>query len=151
MKHLLLFFGLLFLVEMVAGQSFFKAIPKREMIVSREGRFRALVNTSMDSTMDAIRPIASLAAYGETGNILMAGAGVSYQHLKWLTSTQKWNCQWSISALGWAGGSVAPNTPVTAMTYGLMVGVLNNLIMVGPAINNNKLIATVSIGISLNN
>lgn len=143
--------GLLIVGHISSAQSFFKPLPKREQIVSSGGRFRALVNTSMDSTMNAWRPIANLAAYAEPGNILMAGAGISYQHLKWDIANQKWNCQWSISALGWAGGSVAPKTPADAISYGIMFGALNNLIMVGPAINGNKVIATVAIGISLNN
>lgn len=133
------------------AQSFFKPIPKREKTVQVAQRFRALVNTSMDSTMNAFRPIANIAAYAEPGNILMAGAGVSYQHLKWDVSNQKWNCQWSVSGLMWAGGSVAPQTPVQAISYGIMFGAFNNLIMIGPAINGNKVIATVAVGISLNN
>ncbi len=150
MKKLLIVIACALVAGQGSAQSFFKALPKREQIVSN-GRMHALVNTSMDSTMNAIRPIANIAAYAEPGNILMAGAGISYQHLKWNISTSKWNCQWSISGLMWAGGSVAPSTPTTAVSYGLMFGFLNNLIMVGPAINNNKVIATISIGINFNN
>lgn len=101
--------------------------------------------------MNAFRPITNIAAYAEPGNILMAGAGISYQHLKWDATTAKWDCLWSISAMGWAGGSVAPKTPTEAISYGVMFGFLNNLIMVGPALNGNKLQAVISVGISLNN
>jgi hypothetical protein len=81
----------------------------------------------------------------------MAGAGLPYQHLKWIPTTKKWYCEWSVSAMGWAGGSVAPSTPAQAVSYGIMVGFYNNLIMVGPALNGNKVQAVVSVGISLNN
>lgn len=164
MRINLLLIAAIIMAHSVTAQSFFKPLPKREQIVvinqnmlapngEVTGRFKslAIVNTSMDSTMNAWRPIANIAAYAEPGNILMAGAGISYQHLKWDITNQKWNCQWSISALGWAGGSVAPKTPADAISYGIMFGVLNNLIMIGPAINGNKVIATIAVGISLNN
>lgn len=151
MKVIFLMSCSLLIISRLSAQSFFKPIPKREHVVSNGYSFRALTNTSMDSTMNAFRPIANIAAYAEPGNILMAGAGISYQHLKWDIASQKWNCQWSVSGIMWAGGSVAPKTPVDAISYGVMFGVLNNLIMVGPAINGNKVIATIAIGISLNN
>lgn len=101
--------------------------------------------------MNAWRPMANIAAYAEPGNILMAGAGLSYQHLKWDITNQRWNCQWSVAAMGWAGGSVAPKTPADIISYGIMFGVLNNTIMVGPALNAGKLIGVISIGINFNN
>lgn len=151
MKVLLFAAAMILLSHSLLAQSFFKPIPKREQVVSNGYSFRALTNTSMDSTMNAFRPVANIAAYAEPGNILMAGAGISYQHLKWDLTSQKWDCKWSLSGIMWAGGSVAPKTPVDAISYGVMFGILNNLIMVGPAINGSKVIATVAIGISLNN
>ncbi len=145
--------------QALSAQSFFKPVPKVQVkpavyrgtlsIVSPD---QPLPNVSgKDSTINAWRPVANLVAYAEPGNILMAGAGLSYQHLKWQAESQKWYCEWSISGMGWAGGSVAPRTPADAVSYGIMFGALNNLIMVGPAVNHGKLQAVVSIGISFNN
>lgn len=131
-----------------SAQSFFKPVPK--VNARTNFAFRAITVTK-DSTMNAWRPLVNIAAYAEPGNILMAGAGLSYQHLKWDITNQRWNCEWSVAAMGWAGGSVAPKTPADIMSYGIMFGVLNNTVMAGPAINSGKLIAVISIGINLNN
>ncbi len=141
------------------AQSFFKPVPKVKaapMRYSVGNPFAAPqtvlpASAAKDSTMNAFRPIANLAAYAEPGHILMAGAGFGLQHLKWDASTQKWYCEWSVSAMGWAGGSVAPATPAQIVSYGVMVGLFNNMVMVGPAINSGKLQAVVSLGISFNN
>lgn len=141
------------------AQSFFKPVPKVKATAMRynTGNPFAAPRTALpavapkDSTMNAIRPILNVAAYAEPGNILMAGAGISYQHLRFDQPSQKWYCEWSVSGMGWAGGSVAPSTPAQAVSYGIMFGILNNMIMAGPALNGKKLQAVVSIGISLNN
>jgi hypothetical protein len=133
----------------LSAQSFFHVVPK--INEPRAYGYERVVAPTVDSTMNAFRPLANIAAYAEPGNILMAGAGISYQHLKWIATTQKWNCVWSLSGMAWAGGSVAPSTPAQAVSFGLMVGILNNLIMVGPALNGNKVQAVISVGISLNN
>lgn len=147
MKKLIIASIMIFMAANGSAQSFFKPLPK----VATPGKFARAQGITEDSTIYAFRPIANIAAYAEPGNILMAGAGISYQKLKWDIVNQKWNSPWSISGLMWAGGSVAPNNPTQAISYGIMFGVLNNLIMVGPAINGKKVIATVAIGISLNN
>jgi len=127
------------------AQSFFK--PLDPLQVPRLYRNAA----GRDSFLNAIRPITNIAAYAEPGNILMAGAGVSYQHLKWDFVNGRWNCIWSVSAMGWAGGSVAPQTAAQVASYGVMLGLFNNLLMVGPALNGDKVIAVVGLGINLNN
>jgi len=138
----------------VKPNSFFKRLRKVEMpwepVRTNKLYFRQVIR-AVDSSMNAFRPITNIAAYGEPGNILMAGGGVSYQHLIWDAHGQKWNCQWSIAAMGWAGGSVAPKTPADIVSYGIMGGFFNNLLMVGPAFNGKKLMAVVAIGINLNN
>lgn len=149
----------LFLVLLASGlgaqaQSFFAPLAKPTgKFVSRRLSLAAdsVTMTPSPTTENAFRPITNVAAYAEPGNILMAGAGISYQHLKYDAPTQKWTCVWSVSAMGWAGGSVAPSTPAQAVSYGIMVGMLNNLIMVGPALNGNKVQAVIAIGINLNN
>ncbi len=143
------------------GQSFFKPLRKvteyysvaHNKFVSPENGL-PMIRTVMqpkDSTMNSWRPLANIAAYAEPGNILMAGAGLSYQQLKWDIVNQRWDCQWSIAAMGWAGGSVAPKTPADIVSYGLLFGFLNNAIMIGPALNAGKVIGVISIGINFNN
>ena len=153
LSKLMVFFALIFISGSCFCQSFFKPLKKPAILSASYNAYsRSLaVGPQPDSLLNAFRPIASIAAYAEPGNILMAGAGISYQHLKYDYGASKWNCQWSISGIMWAGGSVAPSTPAQAISYGLMFGILNNLIMAGPAMNGNKVIATVAIGISLNN
>lgn len=140
-----------------SAQSFFKSVPKAStrtfMVRDPKGSFG--VAMTADSTLNAFRPITNIAAYAEPGNVLMAGAGISYQHLKYDFTNAKWKSIWSIAGMMWAGGSVAPQTPADAISYGLMVGFFNNLIMVGPAYNGglkgSKIQGVVSIGINLNN
>lgn len=81
------------------SQSFFKSLPKPEL------KLRIDSNGTSVQTMNAIRPIASIAAYVEPNNILMAGAGFGYQHLTWTVSSQTWYCNWSVNIIGFAGGA----------------------------------------------
>lgn len=111
------------------SKSFFAPLPKLHL------ERATLAIDSSNLTMNAWRPIASIVAYSEPGNILMAGVGGGYQHLKWNTTSQAWSCVWSINALAFAGGSVAPSTPASVMSVGAMVGIDNNLIMAGPVYN----------------
>lgn len=141
------------------GQSFFKPLPKPQAKISYGlvSPFSTvppnvpLPIPTKDSTIKAFRPIVNLAAYGEPGDFLMSGAGVSYQSLTFQTSTQKYYCNYSISLLGFAGGSVAPNTPSQIARVGIMFGVWNNKIMAGPCTDGKRVMAAVGIGISLNN
>lgn len=148
----ILFLALFLISIRVHGQTFFKPVPKvLEFRSAPRNPFVRTVASPVDSSLKVFRPITNIAAYGEPGHILMAGAGVSYQHLHWDIASAKWHCQWSVSGMMWAGGSVAPKTPADAISYGVMLGLLNNLIMVGPALNGNKIQAVVGLGINLNN
>ena len=141
--------ALFFLIGVVANaQSPFKPSPK----LVKANTFARDVFTP-DSSMNAFRFVADIAAYMEPGNIAMAGAGYGFQHLKYDYTTSKWYCQWSVSAVGFAGGSIAPSTPASIATIGIMGGILNNTIMAGPAYNpgTKQFGIAVSIGISLNN
>lgn len=146
MKNLLLALFIL-IAGTTSAQSFFKPLPK----VNEPREFALSLAVQKDSILNTIRPVASLVSYTIPGNILMAGAGISYQHLKWDYTNNKWNCIYSISALGYAGGSVAPSTPSQIVSYGIVAGFFNNLLLVGAALNGNKVIATIGLGISLNN
>ena len=72
-------------------------------------------------------------------------------HLKWNAATEKWQAEWSVSALMWGGTSTTPENKTTAVSYGVMVGAFNNLVNVGVALNDGKPIAVFGIGIPLNN
>ena len=143
MKYLLIASLLLFGL-MANAQSPFKALPK----LAKPNTFARDVFTP-DSTMGAFRFIASIAAYAEPGNILEAGAGYGYQWLKYDYTTQSWYSNYSISAVGFAGGSVAPSTPSSIASVAIMGGVLNNLIMLGPQYNfgTKQFGVAISIGI----
>lgn len=145
----------------VNAQSPFRSIPKPQMsyrvtapVFDSAGNVvPPVVNPT---TMNAFRFLGSIAAYGEPGNVAMAGVGYGYQHLILDASTNKYTCQWSINAVAWAGGSIAPSTPSSILSVGPMIGVDNNLIMFGAAYNpglqnGSKIMATISVGISFNN
>ncbi len=154
MKSLLLILSFSLLVGKVSfSQSAFKPLPK---VVNRSANMfgaRAVTASQPDSLLKAWRFIANIAAYSEPGNIAEAGIGYGYQSLKYNYAAQKWDCLWSVSAVGFAGGSVAPSTPASIMSAALMVGLVNNLFLIGPQYNfgTKQFGVAVSIGINLNN
>jgi len=133
----------------VSAQSPFRPLTK----LNAPGKKYLHALTTPDSTLNTWRFIADIAAYAEPGNILMAGVGYGYQHLKYNFAAAKWNAQWSINAVGFAGGSVAPTTPASIVSFGVMAGIDNNLFMAGPIYNpgTKQFGIALSIGISLNN
>jgi hypothetical protein len=160
MRKLVVFLAvLLFSGVSASAQSFFKPIPKVQpnyTIFPSHGVYRGAAPTiytiKADSTFNTFRPVANIASYGLPGNILLTGAGVSYQHLKYDISTQKWNCIWSVNAMGWLTATPDPTQPNPNLaSYGIAAGFFNNLILVGVAANDNKFFATLGIGVSLNN
>jgi len=153
MSFKLLFLILPLLAGMaVSAQSPFKPLLKVKAPTTRFVR-SAVPVVVKDSLQNTWRFIADIAAYAEPGNILMAGIGYGYQHLKYDYAAQKWNCLWSVNGVGFAGGSVAPSTPASIASFGIMAGIDNNLFMAGPIYNpgTKKFGLAVSVGISLNN
>jgi hypothetical protein len=156
MKYLVAFCFLL-IGSVASAQSSFKPIPKPATSVVRP--FAAIADSAVvtpivaDSTTTAFRFIADIAAYSEPGNIAMAGVGYGYQKLTYSSTSQKWTCNWSVSACAFAGGSVVPSTPASVMSVGVLGGILNNTIMAGPVYNfgTKQFGAALSIGINLNN
>ena|SRR5277367_2951712 len=148
MKFLLFLLSMLFIGTCVNAQSSFKTLPK----LAAPNRF-AHATTVQDSTMQAWRFIADIAAYSEPGNIAEAGVGYGYQWLKYDYTSQKWTCQYSVSAVAFAGGSVAPSTPASIVSAAIMAGFDNNLFLVGPQYNfgTKQFGVAISIGINLNN
>lgn len=146
--HILIVF-LLFIGLFANAQSPFKPIAK----LANPNEFARATTLTPDSTMQAWRFIADVAAYSYPGNIAEAGVGYGYQWLKWDATTQKWDCQYSVSAVGFAGGSVAPSTPASIVSVAIMGGFDNNLFLVGPQYNfgTKQFGVAISIGINLNN
>lgn len=132
------------------SQSPFKSLPK---IPTMRPTFSRATPVQPDSSITAARFVADIAAYAEPGNILMAGVGYGIQGLKYNYDTQKWNANWSVSAVAFAGGSVVPTTPASIISVGILGGVLNNTVMAGPIYNfgTKQFGVAVSFGISLNN
>lgn len=142
--------GLSLVTSLAMSQSIFKPLPK---VTPKFNYARAVTITATDSTLNAWRPIANIAAYAEPGNLLMAGVGFGYQHLTWNPSTAKWSSVWSVSGVAFAGGSTAPSSPASVMSIGAMLGLQNNLLMLGPIYNfgTKQIGIAVSVGIDLNN
>lgn len=151
MKYKLLLIAIIFSVS-CSAQSFFKPLPKAHEYATR---LSLTVVDSSNLTMNAFRPVANIASYGFSNGSgsLLTGAGVSYQHLKWSAADQRWNSVWSLNALAWYNAplSTTSDPSTTAFAYGIAVGLLNNLILVGGAYNGHSLFPTLGIGISLNN
>lgn len=152
MLKLILFISIFLISATVYAQSPFKPLTK-VYVAPRNPFARAATTVLPDSTMNAWRFIADIAAYAEPGNIAMAGIGYGYQHLKYDYSAQKWNCLWSVNAVGFAGGSVVPSTPASIASFGVMAGIDNNLFMAGPIYNpgTKQFGIALSVGISFNN
>lgn len=146
MKYKLLLIVIIFSVS-CSAQSPFKPLPRYGF--SAYPRVSAVV-TPTDSVFGAVRFITNIIAYAEPGNQVEAGAGIGYQKLDYKYATGTYYCDWSISAMMWAGGTTAPTSPTNALAFGIMLGALNNLIMAGPSLNNGHLQATVAVGINLN-
>lgn len=146
-KVLILSLLAIFFALGASAQSFFKPLPKPGL-----KSLTRIDGIEQPTVQNAFRPVANVAAYGIPGNIILTGAGISYQHLVYDYNSMKWNCIWSINALGWLSATPDPNSPTpNVITYGLAGGFLNNLIMVGAGFNGSNIIGTIGIGVSLNN
>lgn len=151
MKTLLLSILLICVAASCSAQSFFKPLPKheREVVVTRPG-FAAKVSAT-DSVFFAFRPVANIAAISVPSFSAMAGAGFGVQNLDYNFATQRYYCNFSINAVMFAGGNIAPATPTPTLTYAIMLGALNNTVMAGAGINGGKAQFIASIGINFNN
>lgn len=154
--HKIIFIALLvFASTAIHAQSFLHSLKSPTTMGLKTHKLGLVLGTvdSSNLTINAFRPQASIVAYSEPGNILMAGVGGGYDHLKWVPATKSWSVVWSVNAMAFAGGSVAPNTPSSVMSVGILGGVDNNLILAGPVYNfgTKQFGVAVSIGINFNN
>lgn len=127
----------------------FSALPK---VAPGAMNLLKAVPSASPLVMNAWRPTATIAAYTYPGNMLMTGVGYGFQHLKYNDTTSKWIIQYSIQGMVFAGGQVTPSiAPYNIISYGVMVGILNNAIMVGPVLNGNKVLIAAAVAIPFNN
>lgn len=126
MKKAILVLTLLATIACVSAQNFFKPIPKVEQRSYGMSLYH-VATIQQDSTLNAIRPIISALAYAysDKGSLLMSGAGISYQHLKYDYDQQKWTMQYGVSFLMWANGAIAPTTSAGAVSLGVNLHFLN--------------------------
>lgn len=113
------------------------------------------VSTSHDITAWRFTP---MAGYNVSTKQLQAGIGYGIQWLRFIDSTQKYYSDFSINAVGWVNGSTAPSlNPPNFASFGITVGVLNQLIQGGLAYTpatpdtKGKLGLIVNLAIPLNN
>lgn len=150
---LILSFALIGISFVAEAQSFFKPLKKPTLVNHSKGFATPNVAPAPGEVteMNAVRPVTNIAAFAEPGHYLAAGAGISYEHLKYSVADDRWKSTWSISALTWVGAGLGnSDDKPSAVTYGITAGFFNNLIMIGPAINNGKVIAMIGLGININ-
>jgi hypothetical protein len=133
MAKLILVFAFLSIGMFANSQSFFKSLPKP----------RGLTATLTPVTQNVIRPVANLASYAIPDNLGLTGVGISWQHQEFNAAEDKWKVIYSVNALTWY-------STANKILYGIAIGALNNLIMIGVATDSHKIYGTVGIGININ-
>jgi len=147
MKHFI--FLLLIIVSLTSNaQSFFKPLPH-----STPGKLMATPNSSVFGTDQwNFRPIVSVTSYSIPGNQLSTGAGVAYELNSLDPATQKWTSIVSISMLVYYNVPLTPeSTPANVIGGGIMLGLLNNHLLLGSKYDGKRLNFEVGTGINFNN
>lgn len=131
------------------AQQFFKRVPK-----PIAGRSVIAGAPAVPTIQNVFRPVLNIASYAIGDNALLNGGGVSYQHLAYDASTEKWSSVWSVNAVAWYKSSFSGDGQ--AFAAGLTFGFFNNLIMggVGKSFTNTPgsgIFGTFGIGVNLNN
>lgn len=138
-KFVILFLSIGFAANLHA-QSFFKPLPKPGTKISLKS------GSTLTTVQNSIRPLAGVTAslFGD-GTQLAAGVGISWQHLTFDTPSQTWTTQYSISGLMFLDTKAAIIT-------GLVFGVANGLIQIGPGINwqTKQLVILTGVGLKFN-
>lgn len=93
----------------------------------------------------------SMAGYNITTKQLMAGMGYGIQWLHFDETTQKWYTDFSVQAVGWVNGSTPPTlNPPNFASFGITLGLLNQLIQAGAAYTPATATAPSHIGLVVN-
>lgn len=96
----------------------------------------ALAASPSSVNISAWRFTGPIAGFMYPQNQVVTGLGFGYQNLHWVDSTQRYYTNYSVNAVMYAGGNVTPSiNPNNIMSVGVSLGVLNQLILIGPAYN----------------
>lgn len=137
------------------GFSFFSSMkpisPPASGHVSNKPGLKLTTVTAFDSTFFAVRPVVSIAAIEIPSRRELTGAGASIQNLTYNYATQKYYCNYSLSFLAFAGTTFDPTKPTDVLSYGAMVGVLNNTVNAGITFNGGKPNFVFGVNINFNN
>jgi hypothetical protein len=151
MKHLKIVILFLLIANLATAQSPFKRLQKPQRIYSLSAW-----NVSIPK-ITAWRFLSPILGY-TTDNQIVTGSGFGYNKLHYVDSTEKWYTDISINAMVYAGGRVNPSfNPNNIASIGISIGLLNQLIILGPAYNlpilagtKGKIIGVVSLAVPLN-
>jgi len=128
----------------------FRSIPKPAMKAS-------LYGVTVNSTITAWR-FTPMAGYNITTKQVMAGIAYGIQWLHVDPTTQRYYTDFSIQAVGWVNGSTPPTlAPPNFASFGVTLGLLNQLIQIGgaytpaTALTKSQIGLVVNLGITFNN
>lgn len=128
----------------LSAQSFFKALPK-----TQPGGFAASV---FGTNKWNFRPIVSVASYSFPGNEVSTGGGIAYELNTLDPTTQTWSSILSISGLLYYNLPLATETRQAApIGAGIMLGFINNHILVGAKYDGKRMNLEIGTGINFNN
>lgn len=141
--------GFILIAGIASAQSPFKPLPKPS--------FHATLMATPSSEITAWR-FTPMAGYNVSTKQLQAGIGYGIQWLHFVDSTQKYYTDFSINGVGWVNGSTAPSlNPPNFASFGITIGILNQLIQAGAAYTpatadtKGKVGLIVNLAIPLNN
>jgi len=133
MKNLIILLLVFFCTNCMA-QSSFKRMPKPVQTYRKTNSLST--DNNANKAFSAFRFTGPIAGYLYPQNQVVTGLGYGWQRLHFVDSTQRYYTDFSISAVAYAGGTVAPTLhPNNIVSIGISLGVLNQLVMIGPAYN----------------
>lgn len=148
MKALLIVLVALASIGTASAQGFFqhRALPTSLRFGLTAGDSSTTV---IPTVQNVFHPVVNVASYAITkaGQTLLTGGGVSYQHEKFNNASKAWDIQYSFNALVWYSVGVGGVTQ-NRFAYGVAVGVLNNLLLVGGATDGQHVYFTLGIGLN---
>lgn len=133
MKQLFQLILLLFIFGNLSAQTI-KTSPFKRLPPPSKASYYKL--SSSVNRVTAYRFTAPMAGFDVLNNKIVTGAGYGFNRLHWVDSTQKYYTDYSINAVVYAGGFVAPSIiKNNIISVGVSAGFLNQIAMVGIAYN----------------
>lgn len=153
MKKLFILSAFLFFASMTFAQVQINTSPFKHLpIPQKNSLFKAVLNNKIV----AYRFVLPFAGYSPMTKQISTGLGYGWNKMHFIDSTQKYYTDLSIFAAIFVNGDIVP-TPYNFTSFGIGIGMLNNLITIVPAYNlpnsNNKSGAfdlKISFGVPLN-